>query len=482
MWHSSDRLTELERRLEMVMETCEFLRVENAFLKQEKKALRKRVKYLEECLAKNSSNSSKPPSTDGPSKPKPKNLRRKSGKKPGGQKGHSGSRLEPVDDPDRTIQHDSAKCSCGCHLGNAPVIDVEKRQVFDVPPVEVVVTEHVVRTKLCPNCGAKVTGEFPDEVSAPTQYGPRFGAVVAYLLGYQLMPFGRCAELLEEVFGVKVSQGTLARIRGKAARAVEPSVEAVGKSIKLAKVAGFDETGMRNMGKRDWLHVASTMLATYYSPHGKRGRAAMDDIGILPGFSGTAVHDHWSSYYTYDCGHAECCAHLLRELKFLEEELKLDWAGEMSNCLLAALEEKKRAVDKGAWSLEESIESVIDQAYDKITAKALKKHPPPKPNGKRGRTAKSRERKFAERLVEFKNETLAFIHDFDVPFDNNISERDLRMMRLKEKISGTFRGAASAKEWCQLRSYISTARKNGLRVLDALTLALQGNPFIPERV
>jgi transposase len=256
----------------------------------------------------------------------------------------------------------------------------------------------------------------------------------------------------------------------------------VGKSIKLAKVAGFDETGMRNMGKRDWLHVASTMLATYYSPHGKRGRAAMDDIGILPGFSGTAVHDHWSSYYTYDCGHAECCAHLLRELKFLEEELKLDWAGEMSNCLLAALEEKKRAVDKGAWSLEESIESVIDQAYDKITAKALKKHPPPKPNGKRGRTPKSRERKFAERLVEFKNETLAFIHDFDVPFDNNLSERDLRMMRLKEKISGTFRGAASAKEWCQLGSYISTARKNGLRALDAPTLALQGNPFIPERV
>jgi len=482
MGHSDDRLTELEAKLELVMATCEFLRAENAFLKQENEALRKRVRHLEERLAKNSSNSSKPPSSDGPAKPKPKNLRKKSGKKPGGQKGHSGSRLEPVDEPDHTASCDPAKCACGCHLRNAPVIDIEKRQVFDVPPVKVVVTEHVVKTKLCPKCGAKVKGEFPEEVSAPTQYGPRFGAVVAYLLGYQLMPFGRCAELMEEIFGIKVSQGTLARIRTAAAKSVEPSVKVVGELLKLAKVAGFDETGMRNMGKRDWLHVACTLLATYYSPHEKRGRIAMDEIGILPEFSGTAVHDHWKSYYGYDCAHAECGAHLLRELKFLEEELKLDWAREMSNCLLAALEEKKRAVDKGARHLEESIEHVIDQAYDRITAKALKKHPPPKPNGKRGRTARTRERKFAERLVEFKNETLAFIHDFDIPFDNNLSERDLRMMKLKEKISGTFRGASSAREWCQLRSYISTARKNGLRVLDALTLALQGNPFIPERV
>jgi transposase len=228
MWHSDDRLMELEAKLEMVMATCDSLRTENAFLKQENEALRKRVKHLEERLAKNSSNSSKPPSTDGFSKPKSKNLRNKSGKKPGGQKGHSGSRLEPVDVPDHTVPHDPAECACGCHLGNAPVIDIEKRQVFDVPPVKVVVTEHVVKTKLCPECGAKVKGEFPEEASAPTQYGPHFGAVVAYLLGYQLMPFGRCAELIEEIFGIKVSQGTLAKIRGKVAMAIAPSVEAVG--------------------------------------------------------------------------------------------------------------------------------------------------------------------------------------------------------------------------------------------------------------
>ena len=255
MRHSDDRLTELEGKLEMVMAVCDSLRAENVFLKRENEALRKRVKHLEERLAKNSSNSSKPPSTDGFSKPKPKNLRNKSGKKPGGQNGHSGRRLEPVDDPDHTVPHDPLQCSCGCHLGNAPVVDIEKRQVFDVPPVKVVVTEHVVKTKICPECGAKVKGEFPDEASAPTQYGPRFGAIVAYLLGYQLMPFGRCAELIEEIFGIKVSQGTLARIRGKVAKAVEPGVEAVGELIKLAKVAGFDETGMRNMGEREWLHV-----------------------------------------------------------------------------------------------------------------------------------------------------------------------------------------------------------------------------------
>ena len=477
-----DILERLEKRVVKLEDRLERILDENQRLRVEKQALGVEVKRLREIVSKNSSNSSKPPSSDGFSKPKPKNLRKKSEKKPGGQKGHVGSRLEPVENPDHAISHDPLKCSCGCCLSDAPVVNVERRQVFDIPPVKVVVTEHVVKTKLCPECGAKVKGEFPEEASAPTQYGSYFSAVVTYLLAYQLIPFGRCAEVIEELFGIKVSQGTLAGIRTAAAKSVEPSVTVVGELLKLAKVAGFDETGMRNMGKRDWLHVACTLLATYYSPHEKRGSMAMDEIGILPEFSGTAVHDHWSSYYTYDCAHAECGAHLLRELKFLEEELKLDWAREMSNCLLAALEEKKRAIDKGLWHLEESIERVIGQAYDRITAKALKKHPPPKPNGKRGRTARTRERKFAERLAEFKNETLAFIHDFDIPFDNNLSERDLRMMKLKEKISGTFRGAFSAKEWCQLRSYISTARKNGLRVLDALTLALQGNPFIPERV
>ena len=475
MRHSDDRLTELEGKLEMVMARCEFLQEEN-------KALRKRVRELEERLAKNSSNSSKPPSTDGFSKPKPKNLRKKSGKKPGGQKGHKGHRLEPVENPDHTIAHDPLACSCGCHMETAPVIGVETRQVFDIPPVKVVVTEHVVKTKLCPECGAKVKGEFPEDASAPTQYGSYFGSVVTYLLAYQLIPFARCAELIEELFGINVSQGTLAGIRAKAAKAAAPSVEAVGELLKFAKVAGFDETGMRNMGEREWLHVACTMLATYYFPHEKRGKIAMDEMGILPEFSGTAVHDHWKSYYVYDCFHGECGAHLLRELKFLKEELKLDWAGEMSACLLAALEEKKRAMDAGFENLDATIEEFINQAYDKITEKALKTHPPPKPNGKRGPTAKTRERKFAERLAKFKNETLAFIYDFDIPFDNNLSERDLRMMKLKEKISGTFRGAFSAKEWCQLRSYISTARKNGLRVLDAIALALQGDPFIPERV
>ena len=482
MRHSDDRLTELEVKLEMVMARCEFLCVENAFLQEENEALRKRVRELEERLAKNSSNSSKPPSTDGFSKTKKKNLRKKSGKKPGGQKGHKGHRLEPVENPDHTITYDPIECSCGCHLENAPVIDIEKRQVFDVPPVKLEVTEHLVKTRLCPQCGAKVKKEFPDDVSAPTQYGPNFRSIATYLMTYQLLPFGRCAELLDELYGVNVSQGTLAGIRSSVAKSVEPSVNIVGELLKFAKVAGFDETGMRNMGKREWLHVACTMLATYYFPHEKRGRIAMDEIGILPEFTGTAVHDHLSSYYLYDCFHSECGSHLLRELKFLHEELKLDWAEEMSNCLLTALEEKKRAIEKGLCWLEESIEHTIDQAYDRITENALKKHPPPKPNGKRGRTGKSRERKFAERLRDFKNETLAFIRDFDIPFDNNLSERDLRMMKLKEKISGTFRGAFSAKEWCQLRSYISTARKNGLGVLDAIALALQGDPFIPERV
>jgi len=467
---------ELEGKLEMVMAICDALRAENDFL-------RKKVRCLEERLAKNSSNSSKPPSSDGFSKPKPKNLRKKSGKKPGGQPGHKGFHLEPVDNPEHTFDHAPGRCACGQCLEGAPVIDEERRQVFDVPPVKVVVTEHVVKSVLCPRCGAKIKGEFPEHVTARTQYGPRFGAIVAYLLGYQLIPFARCAELIKDIFGIKVSQGTLAGIRARVSKSVVPSVEAVRSLLELAEVAHFDETGMRNGGEREWLHVASTMLGTYYFPHRRRGKIAMDDIGILPEFSGTAVHDHLPSYYSYDCKHSECGAHLLlRELKFLEEELKLDWAREMGVCLRTALEEKKRAMYNGMNSLDEKTEHTIDQAYDSITAKALRRHPPPKPSGKRGRPAKSRERRFAERLRDFKEETLAFICDFDVPFDNNLAERDLRMMKLKEKISGTFRGENAPKEWCALRSYISTVRKNGIDVMSALAKALLGSPFVPERV
>ena len=475
MRHSDDRLTELEGKLEMVMTICDALRSEN-------KILRERVKYLEERLAKNSSNSSKPPSSDGPAKPKPKNLRPKTGRKPGGQPGHAGRNLAPVDTPDHVKKHSPEVCSCGCSLLDAQVVDSENRQVFDIPPIAVEVTEHVVDTFLCPKCGAKVKGEFPEDVKARVQYGPRLNAFAAYLMVYQLMPFERCSRLLKDLFGVSASQGTLANIVKRFSGKVAPSVDRVKEMFEKADVAHFDESGARVDGALHWIHVVSSELATFYAIHRKRGGEAMRDIGVLPEFSGVAVHDHFSSYFTFDCEHAECCAHLLRELKFLHEEMKLEWAGDMFRFFIVAKDEKERAIANGKWMLDETVESVLESAYDEIVTEALRLHPPPEPNGKRGRPAGSRPRKFAERLRDFKNESLAFIYDFDVPFDNNQAERDIRMMKLKGKISGCFREKSFADTWCLIRSYISTAVKNGVNVLDALETAHADAPFLPERV
>jgi len=475
MRHSDDSLKELEGKLEMVMAICDALRTEN-------KTLRERVKYLEERLAKNSSNSSKPPSSDGPAKPKPKNLRRKTGKKPGGQPGHAGRNLAPVDTPDHVKRHSPEFCSCGCSLRDAPVVDSEKRQVFDIPPISVEVTEHVVDTLRCPGCGSKVKGAFPEDVKARVQYGPRLNSFAAYLMVYQLLPFERCSELFKDLLGVDVSTGTLANMVRRFAGKVSPSVESVKEMIKNTKVAHFDETGVRVNGILRWLHVASTPLATYYATHAKRGRVAMEDMEILPEFKGVAVHDSYPSYYKFDCSHAVCCAHLLRELKFLHKESKLGWAGRFIRLLVTAKDEKDQAVAEGRWSLGESIEATLENAYDKMVSEALDLHPPPEPDGKPGRKKKSRPRNLAERLRDRKKEILAFIYDFDVPFDNNQAERDIRMMKLKEKISGCFRSWSFGDDWCRIRSYISTAAKNGIDVLDALALAHVGAPFIPKTV
>jgi len=482
MRYLQDRITELEAKLEAVMKAASDLAAENAWLREENKRLSARVKYLEERLAKNSSNSSKPPSSDGPAKPKPKNLRRKTGKKPGGQPGHAGRNLVPVDIPDHVRKHSPTFCSCGCSLSDARVLDSEKRQVFDIPPIAVEVTEHVVETLACPKCGAKVKGVFPENVKARVQYGPRLNAFATYLMVYQLMPFERCSRLFGDLFGVNISQGTLANIARRFSGKVAPSVERVKAMLENAGVAHFDESGARVDGRLHWIHVASTGLATFYALHSGRGQKAMREIGVLPEFRGVAVHDHYQSYFKFDCDHAECCAHLLRELKFLKEEMKLDWAERMATLLVEAKEEKERAIAKKKRSLDEAVESALDVAYDSIVAEALSLHPPPEPNGKRGRPGASRPRKFAERLRDFKNETLAFIYDFDVPFDNNQAERDIRMMKLKEKISGCFREKSFADAWCLIRSYISTAMKNEFNVIKALETAYANAPFFPEKV
>ena len=456
-------------------------------LREENKKLAEENRRLKERLSKNSSNSSKPPSTDGFSKnktkkkPKPKNLRDKSERKPGGQPGRKGVTLEPSENPDHTQDHQVDFCPCGCHLDDSTLIRIEKRQVADIPPPVLEFTEHRAEVKVCPRCGVEVKAEFPPGVNGPVQYGPFIKACASYLMEYQLIPFARCAETLEDLFGAPVSEGSLGNFKRRFAEAVAAPVECIKRLITEVKVAHFDETGISVNGRRIWLHVACTPLATHYAIRVDRGRKAMDDIGVLPEFGGRAIHDHLSSYYGYNCLHGECGAHILRNLKFLEEERNQEWAKRMRLLLAGANELVKQAKASGRSTLEEEVERTLESAYGRIIDEGMTQHPPPvKEPGKRGKPKRTRERKMLDFLFEYENEILAFMRDFDVPFDNNLAERDIRMNKTKQKISGTFRGDDGHNHWCDIRSYISTARKNGINVIEAIAAALNGVPFVPN--
>ena len=378
-------------------------------------ALEERIRHLENQLAKNSSNSSKPPSSDGYKKPAPKSLRKKGERKSGGQPDHTGHTLERVDEPDHTEVHPVLHCECcGRSLADQPAGDLEKRQVHDLPPLRLIVTEHQSETKVCA-CGHRNKAAFPEGVNAP--------------------------------------------------------------------VVHFDETGSRVEGKLWWTHSASTDEATYYDVHRKRGSDAFDSINILPDFCGRAIHDFWKSYFGYDCLHGLCNAHHLRELIFVHEQHQQDWADHMIDCLCdikAAVGQAKESVNQ----LDEKQIRAFETRYQRILDEGYANNPlPPRPSNakkKRGRRKKTKARNLLERLDHHRSEVLAFMYDFSVPFDNNLAERDLRMMKLQQKISGSFRTEAGAKTFCRVRSYISTARKNAVGTMDALTRLFQGNPFVPE--
>lgn len=317
-------------------ELLEALWAENQFLRQQVTQLIERVKELEAQGAETSRNSSKPPSNDGLQKPKPKSQRKRSGRKPGGQRGHQGHRLEQVAAPDQIVVHVVGECDyCGVSLKEREADAIERRQVFELPPVRVEVTEHQAELKECPTCGATSQGTFPVGVEHPVQYGARLKATAVYLTQYQLLPLERTQELFADVFSHRLSEGTLVNATmecfGQLAE-VEARIKA---QIQQSEVAHFDETGWRVEAKTQWLHVASTAALTYYAVHEKRGSAAMDAIGILPLFGGTAVHDHWKPYFHYASAHALCNAHPLRELTYVYEQYGQAWGQDMIALLLA---------------------------------------------------------------------------------------------------------------------------------------------------
>lgn len=475
-------VAELVAQLETWSARVATLEAENATLRTENAALAAETAALRAKLGTNSHNSSQPPSSDGPGvKPHPKSQRGRSGRKPGGQPGHVGHTLQLVEEPDDVQVHAPAHCkACGESLEHAPVLRREQRQVVDLPPVQVRVVEHQAETKRCPGCGAETTGPFPAGVAAPAQYGPGVATVAVYLNQAQLLPLERTGEVLAEVFGCPISDGTLERAVAACHEQLGEVEAAIKRGVAEAAVAHFDETGLNVGGKNSWLHVASTPSLTFYAAHPKRGREALDAIGVLPEFRGRAMHDGLPSYWQYgECDHALCNAHHLRELTFVEEELGQPWAKDLKDVLL----DIKRAVDEarghGLAELSVDVKREFERRYDEVLAAGLKANPPPEPTGKRGRPKRGKAGSLVDRLRTHKGATLAFMADFAVPFDNNQAERDIRMTKVRQKISGCFRTTTGADRFCRIRGYISTLRKQGMPVLAALRKAMVGAPPMP---
>lgn len=437
--------------------------------------LMQRVKDLEAKLAKNSSNSSKPPSSDGLGKKlKVDSSRDKSGKRPGGQPGRQGKNLSQVSNPDYIQKHSPAMCDrCQVTLERVSPCDVEKRQVFDFPDIRIIVTEHRVESKICPCCARKVKAKFPESVTGTVQYGERVKAFAAYFLHQHMIPFERVVQIFEDVFGVSLSPGTCAKMDERLYKHLEEFEITLKAHLIASKVLHFDETGVRCEKKLKWIHVACSEAATFFGLHRKRGREAIDEQGILPKFTGIAVHDNWKPYFAYvQLKHGLCNAHHLRELRFVYEEEKASWAQEMSQCLLKA----KKVTDKAILHCLDGIPAEelleIEKEYEKILLRAGLFYIDGSQTGPPSQKGPNLFHRFLNKMREI----LAFCYDLRVPFTNNLAERDLRMEKVKQKVSGCFRKDIGGMRSCRIRSYISTARKQGWSIIESLAQAISGKP------
>jgi len=451
-------------------------------LQQEIAGLSAQVAQLQARLNQDSHNSHQPPSSDGPAKrPRPRSLRKRSGKKSGGQPGHPGTTRYVVDEPDLIMAHVPTACgACGASLDTAPEIGRERRQVIELPAPRPDVTEHQAVHKACLACQAVTAGVFPPEVSQPVQFGPRAQAVTVYLQSYQLLPFERTVECLGDLFGVYPSEGTLASAQQRAYTRLAPVEQAIGAALQQADVVHVDETGQRVAGRTAWVHVISTAWLTFYAPHAKRGREAIDAIGWLLGCTGRRVHDAWAPYLSLPGLYALCNAHLLRELIGLHEDTGQTWLPKLIRLLGSMQTVVADAQAAGQTALPAKQRAGYEAAYTRFLNEGVWANPPPKPTGKRGRPKQTPVRNLLDRLVTHRGAILAFLHDFRVPFDNNQAERDLRMLKVKHKVSGCFRSPQGAAYFCRIRGYISTLRKQGYSVLDGLTSVFAGHPLMPR--
>lgn len=440
---------------------------------------RERIAELQARLRQTPRNSSKPPSSEGLGKPTPgpRSLRKKSGRKPGGQDGHKGATLMQAARPDREVRHEPACCGrCGAGLAGRPVTAVERRQVFDLPPARVEVTEHQLIEREC-GCGHRTKGTAPQGTKAPVQYGPRIAAIIVYLYLGQFLSKQRTALALAELFGAPLSSGTVAELAARAAGRLDGFAEHVREQITASGVAGFDETGFRVEGRLAWVHCARTGKYTLLMVHPKRGTEAMTAMGILPSFTGIAVHDAWAPYDTYTSPeHQLCCAHALRELQAVTDAAPGGgwcWAAQAAEALTTMQDLVREAISQGLGAVDPAAlaaqvrlfrsAALIGAAQTAARSGALmKKH-----------------NALARRLLARQDHYLRFTSDFRAPPDNNGTERDIRMAKLKQKVSGCLRTMTGARQFCAIRSYLSTAAKHGLSFFDALVMLTEGEPWMP---
>lgn len=439
--------------------------------------LEARVAELEARLGMNSRNSSQPPSADGLAKPAPKSLRGKSGRKPGGQAGRQGRTLRQVSDPDVVLRHEPRCCrGCGRDLRRGTQAGVECRQVFDIPPVSVRVTEHQLIAKRC-RCGTVTRPPVPDGAAAPVQYGPRMTALIVYLYVGQFLSKKRTAQALADLFDVPVSEGTVTAVTARAAGALTQFGELVRDRIATAELAHFDETGFRVDGRLAWLHSASTARYSLLTVHRKRGVAAMNAAGVLPGFTGIAMHDAWAPYDCYPAAiHALCNAHLLRELQAVIDttpDRSWCWAEQARRALL----DLKTAVDHTKTTGQTRLDpATLDRHTRRIHDAATIAAADHTHTGTLANKHRALARRIRDRLTDY----LRFTTDFTIPFDNNPAEQEIRMAKLRQKVSGCMRTMTGAQHFATIRSYTATARKHQIPLIDALTHLATGKPWLPQ--
>jgi transposase len=433
--------------------------------------LTERVLELEAKLSKyenpkNSGNSSLPPSQD-PFR-KTKSLREKSNKPQGGQKGHKGSKLEMVSSPDIRVIHNIYQCSCCGNTLPKTSDCYDSRQVFDLPSIEIQVTEHRAIKKTCTVCGKRNTAPFPKGLNQEAQYGNNLKSLCVYLQNYQMLPYARCKELIADLTGHNISTGSLSNFQQQCYNHLKDYQEQITKQLLQSPLLHADETGIRLNGKNSWMHVISNKTISYFAHHLNRGRQAMDDIGILEHYKGTLIHDRFSSYFGYGCDHSLCNAHILRDLIYVEETFNAPWAKQIKELLIEAKVAREQKPN-----LKTSYYSRIFKNYTSIIRPIIKAYDK--------KFNKTDEQRLAFALEKHKYLFLKFIKHPEIPFDNNQAERDLRMIKVKQKVSGCFKAQTHARYFASIRGYISTVKKNKQSVLDNIQNAFLEKPFLPIR-